>query len=105
MSHFAEIVNGTVVRVIVADGDGPEAEAAVSALLGGTWKQTSYTGRIRGNFAGEGMRYDPERDAFLHPQPFPSWVLGDDHRWHPPTPMPDGCGILDWDEDTRTWRS
>lgn len=105
MAHFAEISpDGTVLRVIVFGGEGVAAEEALSSVYGGTWKQTSYNATIRGNYAGEGMRYDAGRDAFIHPQPYPSWVLGDDHRWHPPIPMPEGCGVKDWDEGTQSWR-
>jgi hypothetical protein len=64
MSHFAEIKNGIVVRVIVAD-DLNWCESN----LGGTWLQTSYTGSTRKNYAGVGYSYDETRDAFIAPEP------------------------------------
>jgi hypothetical protein len=64
MSHFAEIKDGIVVRVIVAD----DLEWCQSNL-GGTWLQTSYTGSIRKNYAGVGYSYDETRDAFIAPEP------------------------------------
>jgi hypothetical protein len=64
MSHFAEIKDGIVVRVIVAD-DLQWCESN----LGGTWLQTSYSGSIRKNYAGVGYTYDEARDAFIAPEP------------------------------------
>jgi hypothetical protein len=64
MSHFAEIKDGIVVRVIVAD-DLQWCESN----LGGTWLQTSYSGSIRKNYAGVGYTYDETRDAFIAPEP------------------------------------
>ncbi len=68
MAHFAEVVNGKVVQVLVV----PDAEEhrgqdflANDLGLGGTWVQTSYNSRIRKNYAGIGMTYDVERDAFI----------------------------------------
>jgi hypothetical protein len=64
MSHFAEIQNGIVLRVIVA-----ESLEWCETYLGGSWLQTSYTGSIRKNYAGVGYTYDVERDAFIAPEP------------------------------------
>ncbi len=64
MAHFAEIKDGIVVRVIVAD-DLQWCESN----LGGTWLQTSYSGSIRKNYAGVGYTYDEARDAFIAPEP------------------------------------
>ena len=103
MSHFAEISqDGTVLRVVVGDGDGPSAEAAMSMLLGGDWRQTSYNGNFRGHFAGIGHRYDAELDLFIAPKPYSSWTLGPDGNWIPPTPKPDGP--WHWDEASQTWQ-
>jgi len=115
MSHFAEIdESNTVLRVIVvadsntADENGVEAdsigEAFCTDLLGGTWKRTSYSGTYRTRFAGIGYTYDDARDAFIAPQPFPSWTLNDTTtEWEPPTPRPDDGLLYDWDEDTTSW--
>ena len=64
MSHFAEIENGIVIRVVVAD----DLEWCESNL-GGTWLQTFYSGSIRKNFASIGYSYDKNRDAFIAPEP------------------------------------
>jgi hypothetical protein len=112
MSHFAEIDdNNIVLRVIVvsdtdtADTDGVEIESIgaqfCTDLMGGTWIQTSYNGNLRSRYAGIGFTYDEARDAFISPQPFPSWVLDDaTTEWVSPVPMIDGYG---WDEDTVAW--
>ena len=78
MAHFAELdENNVVKRVIVvankdtADVNGNESEAIGVAfcqkLFGGTWKQTSYNGNIRGKYAGIGDKYDPVTDTFVSP--------------------------------------
>ena len=79
MAHFAKIENDFVVQVIVvdnkdtADANGVEKEyigaAFCERLLGGTWKQTSYNGNFRKNYAGLGYTYDSVRDAFIPPKP------------------------------------
>lgn len=101
MAHFAQIDGaGIVLRVLVV----PEAQAHRGEAflrddlgLGGTWVQTSFTGAIRRRLAGPGMRYDAGRDAFVHPQPFPSWTLDAAGDWQPPVPMPEGEGWV-WGE-------
>ena len=79
MAHFAKIENDVVVQVIVvdnkdtADASGVEKEyigaAFCERLLGGTWKQTSYNGNFRKNYAGLGYTYDVARNAFIPPKP------------------------------------
>jgi hypothetical protein len=115
MAHFAEIdANNFVRRVIVVnnsellDVNGVEREylgaAFCTSLFGGTWIQTSYNGNVRKNFAGVGHWYDPDRDAFIAPQPFDSWVLDEDTcTWVAPVPMPDDGGRYVWDEATVSW--
>jgi hypothetical protein len=68
------------------------------------WVQTSYTGKKRRRFAGIGYRYDAERDAFIAPQPFPSWRLDNTTAWVAPTPMPDDGGQYIWDEAAQYWK-
>jgi hypothetical protein len=115
MAHFAEIgLNNTVLRVIVVhnneclDENGQESEAKGAEfcrnLLGGTWVQTSYNGTIRKNYAGAGFAYDAERDAFIPPKPFASWVLNEDTcLWDAPVSMPTEGGPYQWDEATQSW--
>ena len=116
MAHFAEIdQNGIVLRVVVvsnqdtSDASGVEKEyigaAFCERLLGGTWKQTSYNGNMRKNYAGIGYRYDIDRDAFIPPKPYPSWVLNEDTcLWDAPVSMPTD-GVYQWDEATTSWIS
>ena len=115
MAHFAELDgNNTVLRVIVvanedtADEEGNEVEAIgltfCENLLGGSWRQTSYNDNFRRRFAGIGYTYDAARDAFIPPQPFPSWSLDENHDWQPPTPYPDDGNSYVWDEENETWK-
>jgi hypothetical protein len=69
MSHWAEIdSNNTVLRVLVGPNYGDEGYQWFVDNLGGTWVKTSYNGNIRKNFAGIGMYYDQDRDAFIDPK-------------------------------------
>jgi hypothetical protein len=115
MAHFAQLdENNIVTQVIVVsnnellDENGVEQEskgiAFCQSLLGGNWKQTSYNGNMRKNYAGIGFKYDADRDAFISPSPFNSWVLNEDTcRWESPTPMPQDGKMYRWDEDTVSW--
>ena len=114
MAHFAKIENGIVTQVIVVsnqdtiDENGAEKEsigiAFCERLFGGTWKQTSYNGRIRKNYAGCGFTYDTQRDAFIPPQPFPSWTLVENTcQWDPPVEVPTDGNRYTWDESTTSW--
>ena len=114
MAHFAQIdENNMVVSVIVvdnkdtADANGVEKEyigaAFCERLFGGTWKQTSYNGNIRKNYAGIGYTYHSDIDAFVSPQPFPSWTLDADAKWQAPVAMPTDGKIYSWDEATTSW--
>jgi hypothetical protein len=115
VAHFAEIdPDNTVLRVIVignadtADASGVEKEHIGAAFcerrLGGVWVQTSYNGNIRKNYAGIGFTYDADRDAFIPPQPYPSWAVNEDTcLWEAPVPMPEEGGPYQWNEDTQTW--
>ena len=115
MAHFAEIdENNVVQRVIVvankdtADANGNEVDsigvAFCQRLLGGNWKQTSYNGNIRKNYAGIGYTYDAGIDAFVPPKPYPSWVLNSNTaQWEAPVPMPQDGKMYSWDEATQSW--
>ncbi len=66
MSHWAELdENNIVIRVLVGDNNEPDEGEAFMNSLGGTWIKTSYNNNIRKNFAGVGMSYDQQRDAFI----------------------------------------
>jgi hypothetical protein len=114
MAHFAELdENNVVKRVIVvdnkdtSDANGNEVEsigvAFCQKLLGGNWKQTSYNGNVRKNYAGIGYTYRADIDAFVAPQPYPSWVLDANAQWQAPVPMPEDGEMYSWDEDKQSW--
>jgi hypothetical protein len=86
MSNYAQIVNGKVVNVIVAD-----AEFVAQSDL-------DYVLLSRG---GIGWTYDEQANQFVAPQPFKSWTLDENNDWQPPTPKPDGNYY--WNEATQTW--
>ena len=115
MAHFAKLENNVVTQVIVVsnqdilDENGQESEQKgidfCSNLLGGTWKQTSYNGRIRKNYAGVGYTYDETLDAFISPKPFNSWVLDETTaQWKAPVDYPTDEGKYTWNEETLTWK-
>ena len=109
MAHFAQVENGIVMQVIVADQDVID-----SGAFGSGWVQTSYNTQggqhrlggtpFRKNYAGIGYIYDSQRDAFIPPQPYPSWALDEDTcLWQPPTLMHTDGKMYDWDEATLSW--
>lgn len=107
MSHFAQIKGGVVQQVIVAE------QEFIDTLSGGEWIQTSYNtyggnhpeGRpLRKNYAGIGYAYDAVRDAFIPPQPYPSWVLVEEScLWASPSEMPDDGEKYEWNEASLSW--
>lgn len=95
-TYYAQVVNGKVVNVIVAD------QSFVNSL-GGTWIETKTDGSIRGNFAGIGFTYDSIKDQFIPQQPYKSWILNSTGQWNSPIPYPnDGLSYL-WDEKIKNW--
>ena len=115
MAHFACLENNIVTKVIVVanqdilDEQGQESEQKgidfCSNLLGGTWKQTSYNGNIRKNYAGVGYTYDETLDAFIAPKPFNSWVLDETTaQWKAPVEMPTDDKKYTWDEAITSWK-
>jgi hypothetical protein len=111
MSHFAKIVDGIVTQVIVAE---PEFFQTFVDTSPGEWIQTSYNTHggqhpenrpLRKNYAGVGFTYDRDRDAFIPPQPYPSWTLNEDTcLWESPIAYPDDGKMYTWDEQNQTWR-
>ncbi len=115
MAHFAQLENNIVRQVIVVnnqellDENNVEQEekgiAFCQSLLGGNWKQTSYNANIRKNYAGAGYTYDAERDAFISPKPYASWILNEDTcRWEAPVAFPDDEKAYTWNEKTVSWQ-
>lgn len=113
MAHFARLnAQQKVTEVLVVSNTIATTEDAGIAFLdtlfpGGRWKQTSYHGTIRHQFAGVGYTYDLDRDVFIAPQPFPSWILNEvTYQWRPPIEAPKNEQDerpYAWNESTQTW--
>ena len=115
MAHFAKLdENNNVLAVHVVNNDvitidGVESEQAgidfLTGLHGHTlWKQTSYNGTIRKNYAGIGYTYDTGRDAFISPKPYGSWVLDETTcQWESPVAYPTDGKIYGWFEPNQQW--
>jgi hypothetical protein len=116
MAHFAQLdENNVVTQVIVVHNndcllDGVENETVgvmfCKSLFGAdtVWKQTSYNGNKRKNYAGIGYTFDEQRDAFIPPKPYASWVLNEDTcQWKAPVDMPTDGQMYSWDEATTSW--
>lgn len=116
MAHFAKLdANNIVIDVNCLNNNelldnGVESEAKGIEFLknwsGGysNWKQTSYNGNFRKNYAGVGYTYDAVRDAFIPPKPFDSWLLDETTLvWSTPVPYPQDGKQYQWDEPTTAW--
>ena len=102
MSHFAKIdSNNIVTEVIVAEQDFINSGAVGDSFL---WIQTSYNKNFRKNYAGIGYTYDKTRDAFIPPQPYPSWTLNEETcLWECPVAYPTDGNMYIWNEETQAW--
>ena len=121
MAHFAKLdENNIVIFVTVGRDEDNGKEVELSARTGNVYKQTSYNTHggvhtlggtpFRKNYAGIGYTYDSQRDAFIPPQPFPSWVMSEETcLWSSPVPYPTDVGTAEnpkrynWDEATTSW--
>ena len=124
MSHFAKLdENNVVVFVTVGRQEDDGKEAELTERTGDVYKQTSYNTRggvhsnsetgepsedqtkaLRKNYAGIGYTYDEERDAFIPPKPFESWLLDEETCWWiAPISMPEDGGDYTWDENAGDW--
>jgi len=116
MATFAKLgLNNKVIEVLsvhnneLLDSNGVEQEVNgidfLTKLTGyPVWKQTSYNNNIRKNHAGIGYTYDEDKDAFIAPQPYPSWTLNETTwTWDAPIAYPDDDKIYEWDEPTTNW--
>jgi hypothetical protein len=112
MAHYAKVNNGIVEQVIVAEAEFFDTFIDITP---GEWVQTSYNTLggvhllggtpMRKNFAGLGMTYDTNRDAFIEAQPFDSWTLDEDTcQWIAPVTYPDDDNMYTWDEETTNWK-
>ena len=111
MAHFAEVIDGIVRRVIVAEQDFIDSGAVG---IPSRWVQTSYNTYggvhklggtpLRKNYAGVGYTYDEQRDAFIPPRPYQSWNLNEDTcLWESPIPYPNDNKPYLWNETTGSW--
>ena len=111
MAHFAKLgVGNIILKVQVVSNDIALTEQAGVDFLNNlyntrdVWKQTSYNGNIRKNFAGVGYTYDQSRDAFIAPKPFNSWILNETTcQWEAPVALPDTENRYNWNEETTSW--
>ena len=124
MAHFAELdSNNEVIQVVVISNDdiaanggdySSQAETFVANLIphsenGVAWKQTSYNGNQRKQYAGIGFTYDTAKDKFILPKPFASWSLDSNDDWQAPVTYPSVDEInsnpvlILWDETNKKW--
>jgi hypothetical protein len=124
MAHFAKLdENNIVIFVTVGRQEDDGREQELCDRTGDVYRQTSYntrggvhydpvTGELsadqskayRKNYAGLGYTYDEQRDAFIPPKPFPSWVLNEDTcLWDAPVPYPQDGKMYQWSEDDQLW--
>ena len=124
MAHFAELNSSNeVLQVIVVSNDDvdsnggdlhADAEAFVKTIVphstgGVAWKQTSYNGNFRKQYAGMGDTFDASKNKFIKPKPFPSWSLDSNDDWQSPVTFPSVTEIdsvmifISWDEDNQKW--
>ena len=111
MAHFAKLGVGNIIeKVEVVSNDIATTEQAGVDFLNNlyntrdVWKQTSYNGNIRKNYAGIGYIYDQVRDAFIAPKPYNSWILNETTcLWEAPVAKPDDGEEYNWNETNQTW--
>jgi hypothetical protein len=121
LAHFAKLdENNVVIFVTVGRDEDNGKEAELTARTGDVYKQTSYNTHggvhalggtpFRKNYAGLGYTYDAERDAFISPKPYASWLLNETTcLWDSPVPYPTDVGTEEnpkrysWDEATTSW--
>jgi hypothetical protein len=111
MAHYAFLDDNNIITEVIVGRNEDEIVDGVSdwetyygEIRNQRCLRTSYNGNIRFNYAGIGFAYDEERDAFIPPQPFESWLLNEDTcLWDAPVPYPtDGAAYM-WDEDSLAW--
>jgi hypothetical protein len=116
MAHFAQIDENNIVQqvIVVANSDCGNLEFPDSENIGqeflksigldGDWKQTSYNGSFRKNYAGIGYLYDDSMNAFIPNKPYNSWSLNETTcQWEPPVPIPNQESMFIWDEENIRW--
>ena len=117
MAHYAFLDSNNVVTEVIPgknEGeDGIDWEQWYGDFRGQVCKRTSYNTYanvhnnggtpFRGNYAGIGYTYRSDIDAFVPPQPYPSWTLDSNVQWQPPVPVPTDGNIYNWNESNQNW--
>lgn len=130
MAHYAFLDENNVVTEVITGRDENEVvdgitdwEAHYGEFRGQVCKRTSYntfggvywdqstdepsddqSKAYRGNYAAIGFTYDDTLDAFIPPQPFPSWTLDEStFLWVAPVPYPDDGEAYEWDDESSSW--
>ena len=124
MAHFAKLDKNNVVVFVTAGRDEDEHnEQELTDRTGDVYKRTSYntkggvhynpvTGQpsedqskaFRKNYAGVGYSYDQQKDAFIPPKPFNSWILDENAcLWQSPIPYPTDSNLYEWNEQNLSW--
>jgi len=114
MAHYAFLDENNIVTEVITGRNEDEVvdgisdwEAYYGNLRGQVCKRTSYNNNIRKNYAGIGYIYDETLDAFIPPQPYPSWLLDEDTcQWEAPVPYPDDDTVIyGWNEELGDWEA
>jgi hypothetical protein len=110
MAHYAFLDENNIVTEVITGIDetelieGLHPEIWYGNFKGQVCKRTSYNGNYRKNYAGIGFTYDEERDAFIPPKAYPSWILNENTcRYEAPVPYPIDGVMYKWDEDSLDW--
>ena len=99
--YWAKVNNSLVEKVIIAEVEFFDTFVDDSP---GTWIETKMDGSIRKNYAGIGFSYDSAKDAFIPPQPYPSWTLNESTcQWECPVTYPDDGKVYLWNETSKAW--
>jgi hypothetical protein len=110
MAHYAFLDENNVVTEVITGIDetqlidGLDPETWYGNFRGQVCKRTSYNGNYRKNYAGAGYTYDSERDAFIPPKPYNSWLLDEETcTWRPAKPYPTDGFTYFWNEEEVDW--
>lgn len=111
MAHYAFLDNNNIVTEVIVGIDenqlieGKDPETWYGDFRGQVCKRTSYNGNIRKNYAGVGFTYDEERDAFIPPKFYASWILDEATcQWQPPVAYPNDGADYFWNEEIQNWQ-
>jgi hypothetical protein len=111
MAHYAFLDENNIVTEVIPGRNEDEVvdgisdwEAWYGEFRGQVCKRTSYNNNYRKNYAGVGYYFDEERDAFIEPKPYESWILNEETcRWESPTPHPTDDKMYIWNEEELSW--